>query len=136
MASVLPVEVVEVSEDFDFEFTEDDLVQEEINSERLEFQVTDADLADWVVGIFKNLENERELLKKRFKILTEELDKEEQRLKETLLPKLEAWAKDNLEYKKKHRDLLHGRVGFKKSPAKLEVIEAPKLIEWCEENLP
>lgn len=101
---------------------------------------------DWALSRIADLERQKKenaaivehrisVLKVRLETLNERLDTSQRYFREKVL----TWAMNNRKAllgtgKKKSRDLPHGRIAWRTRPARLEVIEAEKLLAWARDQ--
>jgi phage host-nuclease inhibitor protein Gam len=112
------------------------------------FMVKDMSSANWVLKklaecdaeeaeVMSMVEAEIETIRKRAERLIAPIARKRMFFKTAYLPQLEEWAKSKLEGQKaKSVKLVHGTVGFRRSPEKLVIDDEDKAIQIIEEHYP
>ena len=103
------------------------------------FRVSDCASANWVVRKIIEARQYAEHVQEWAEAELRRARREEEFFMFRFGAQLEAWARSQIAVTQPHRSsvaLPAGTIGFRVQPLRLEILDEPKLLEWCKRNAP
>lgn len=109
--------------------------KDEFTPER--FTIDDDEKAQWAVGKLNAIDEEIQRVKAQAETMLKRLERDRADFLERFEDDLRAWLTTKLEGgTKRSVDLLTGRIGFRKKPGGLKVVDKDAAFDWCIKNAP